>query len=269
MTTGGPTPAELVCARWKADRASLSEGTWSGDVASCNAGDISAEGRANALKLLNLYRFLANLPEVGDDATKNQKAEACALMMTANGQLSHSPPMNWTCYTQDGADAAGTSNISSGPGVMSIDLYMADFGNNTTIGHRRWIMSNSLGPIGLGSTDQNSCLLVIGGSGNAGKAYQPWPPAGAVPRDAIQAADSSGWTLQSDSLDLSQASVNITDGGVEKPVTVTQLLGGYGSAQAIKMVPQGWTSEAGHTYSVSISGVKDLITYDVEVVACP
>src|SRR5262245_26667027 len=61
-TGGATTPAGSggatgggndVCARWKADRANLSEGTWSGDIASCNAGDMTAEARDNALRLVN------------------------------------------------------------------------------------------------------------------------------------------------------------------------------------------------------------------------
>ena len=57
-TTGAGGSAD-VCARWKADRADLSEGTWTGDVTSCTAGDIGATARANALRLVNLYRWLA------------------------------------------------------------------------------------------------------------------------------------------------------------------------------------------------------------------
>jgi hypothetical protein len=267
------TPTDMICARWKGDRAALGEGTWSGNVAGCNAGDISADGRANALKLVNLYRFLAGLPDVGVDAAKNGRAQECALMMHANNQLSHSPPTTWKCYTDAGKTGAATSNISSGAGVMSVDLYMADPGNATTIGHRRWILSNSLGPIGLGSTSQYSCMLVIGGSGNGGKAYQPWPPAGIVPIEAFNASfqsiDQTGWTIQSDSINLSNAQVTVTDGGVNKPVSVTTLGANYGSSYAIRMVPSGWTTQAGHTYSVNVAGVSPPISYDVEVVDCP
>ena len=36
--------------------------------------------------------------------------------------------------------------------------------------------------------------------------------------------DTTGWTLQPDSIDLSRAAVTITAGDVDKPVTVSQLL---------------------------------------------
>jgi hypothetical protein len=60
--SSGTRTSEATCARWKADRANLAEGTWSGNVASCTVGDISADGRANALRLFNMYRWFADLP---------------------------------------------------------------------------------------------------------------------------------------------------------------------------------------------------------------
>jgi len=268
-TGGGGTG---VCARWKADRADMSEGTWSGSVQSCTAGDVSAAGRANALKLVNLYRFIAGLPEVTNSSSMDQQAQECALMMHANGQLSHTPPSSWKCYTATGAGSAGKSNIATSPGVDAVDLYMADPGNSTTIGHRRWILSNSLGPIGLGTTSAYSCLQVIGGSGAAGKQYVAFPPGGEVPLQMFTAAyaslDNTGWTIQSDSITLSGAQVTVTDAGAAKPVTVTQLQGGYGSKFALRFNPQGWTTQAGHTYSVSVSGTSPPISYDVKVVSC-
>jgi hypothetical protein len=266
---GGPDP---VCKRWNDDRADLGEGTWSGSVNGCNPGDVSADGRANALKLVNLYRFLAGLPAVTNDATRDQKAQACALMMDANNSLNHFPPSNWTCYSADGSQAAGSSNIATTPGVSAVDLYMLDPWNDTTIGHRRWILSGSLGPIGLGTTNSYSCMWVIGGSGNQNPAFTAWPPAGKVPIEAVNtqfgSLDQTGWTIQSSAMDLSNAQVTITDAGQNMPVSVSQLLGGYGSTWAVKIKPSGWSSQAGHTYSVSVSGVAQAINYNVEMVDC-
>ena len=60
----------------------------------------------------------------------------------------------------------------------------------------------------------------------------------------------------------------MTDAGANKPVTVTPLAGGYGSSSAIRFNPQGWTTQAGHTYSVNVTGIGTPISYDVEVVNC-
>ncbi len=275
---GGGSPgartAEATCARWKADTADLAEGTWSGSVDSCTAGDISAQGRDNALRMFNLIRWLADLPAVTTEEQRNQQAQACALMMTANDQLSHEPPMSWKCYSALGAEGAGTSNISSGPGVTSVLLYMVDNGNETTFGHRRIILSNELGPIGLGSAGRNgsSCMQNIGGKGKAGKAWMAWPPPGPFPiqanEDSWSSLDDTGWSIQSKGIDLSAAKVSITSGGQARPVRVEQLTGNYGNAKAIRIVPQGWQAEVGETYAVSVTGVSPAIAYEIEMIDC-
>jgi hypothetical protein len=277
VATGDRGTVEGVCARWKADRADMSEGTWSGNTASCEPGDISAEGRANALRLYNLYRWLGNMPSVVTDPTRDRQAQACALMQTANGSLSHDPPTTWKCYTQEGKDGSASSNISSGPGVSSVDAYMIDNGNATTLGHRRWIMSNSLGPIGLGSAGKGgaSCMQNLNGTGKAGKAWIAWPPQGIVPIQAFGGSggrgsvDTTGWMVQSDSINLAGAEVAVTANGADAPVTVTALGSGYGSRYAFRFNPMGWTSKAGTTYAVSVSGIPTPISYEVQVVDCP
>src|SRR6185503_16280440 len=114
-TTGDPDDAEAMCMHWLAERADLTEGTWTGNVAACDPGDIDAGARERTLRVLNLYRWLADLPAIGDDPTRNAKAQECALMMHANMTLSHTPPPDWTCFSADGSEAAGSSNIATGP----------------------------------------------------------------------------------------------------------------------------------------------------------
>lgn len=287
-TTGGATgdttgdasgepldEAAMLCARWNGDRADLAEGSWSGDVDACNKGALGQEGHDNALRLINLYRFIADLPPVGEDAARSDRAQACALMMHANGALNHSPPMSWKCWSAEGTEAAGKSNISGTPGVLGIDLYMVDPGNDTTIGHRRWILSNSLGGVGLGSTSQSSCLWVIGGDGDAGKPWTAWPPPGLVPYQAMHVpsigwsdVDKTGWSLQSDGIELGGAAVSVQESGVDRPVAVNPLGSGYGSTHAIRFVPQGWAVEPGKTYDVTVTGASEPIAYSVTIVDC-
>ena len=263
-----------VCERWNADRADLSEGTWSGTVDPCNAGDISEEGRANALKLINLYRSMVGLSAITTDPALNQKTQECALMMDANdpSPIIHDPPDDWLCYTSEGDSTAGSSNISGGPGVKSIDRYMADQDNASTMGHRRYILSNSLAPkIGLGSTDQWSCMTVFPLTGQGKNNWTAWPSPGKFPVEAFTVAEESidvtGWTIQSESIDLTDAQVSITDGGANLDVNV-DILNRVLSETAIRIVPLGWISEVGHTYKVSVTGIDTPINYEVEVVAC-
>jgi len=257
-----------VCQRWAADRVDRGEGTWTGNADACMAGDVTEPGRTNALKILNLYRFLAEMPEVTTDPVRNQKAQECALMQSVNGGLSHTPPTTWKCYTADGAEASGKSNISGGKGVSSMDAYMTDR-NVAQMGHRRWVLANSLGPVGLGSATA-SCFWNLDGTGKAGKAFVAWPPSGPVPFDVfrVNSLDTAGWTIQSDSINLGTATVTVADAGQDRPVTVSVLPANYGSRYAIKILPNGWTSQAGHTYAVSVQGTAMPIAYSVEVVDC-
>jgi uncharacterized protein YkwD len=272
--TGTPdSRRQEVCTRWRNDRQDVREGDWSGAVASCSAGDLSSDGRDRALKLLNLYRFLADLPPVTHDRDLDTKAQGCALMMDANQALSHDPPKSWTCYNDVGADAAGHSNISSGPAVGSMDLYMIDPGNDSTLGHRRWMLSNSLGPVGIGSTSSASCLWVIGGAGDARKPWVAWPPPGPVPSAALTtggSVDETGWSIESSDLDLTDAQISVSDGTQDLPVTVNQLGQGYGETFAVRWLPNGWKTQAGHSYRITATAPKlsAPISYTFEVVDC-
>jgi hypothetical protein len=285
-STGGGPPSctnivgdrkTQVCLRWNCDRMNRDEGKLDGDVGSCSAGTPAPLTIANTLKMVNLYRFIADLPPVTNDPMRGAKAQECSLMMAANMSLSHMPPMSWKCWTQNGFDAAGKSNIATTSAVQAIDLYMQDFGanNSTSIGHRRWLLSNSLGPVGVGTAQGGSCIWVIEGSGHADKKWTAWPSPGPVPIGAWQPGlgdgiDKTGWTIQSDSIDLSMADVTVKrDGKDDLMVTTTQLGAGYGSMFAIRFNPQGWTAEAGHSYHVSVAGTSTMIEYDVQAEGCP
>ena len=268
-----PDPVERVCSRWLSDRADMSEGAWSGSADTCDAGEVSQSGIDNALRLVNLFRWLSGVPEVETNDTLNQRAQECSLIMHAYGGLTHYPSENMSCYSEDGASAAGKSNLSPYAGVYSVDLYMSDPGNETTLGHRRWILSNGLGPIGLGSTSEFSCMYVIGGSGSGNSPWTAWPPPGIVPYELMNLAwatlEETGWSIQSDSTNLSNAAVTITlDDGTDLPVTVTELGANYGSLFALSMVPNGWVSEPGRTYDVHIEATGGVIDYSVELVDC-
>ncbi len=267
------TEAEAVCYRWNTDRADMSEGVWDGSVDTCDPGTPDPASVENALRLVNLFRWMSGLPEVHTTPELNERAQDCALIMEAYGGLTHYPAETFECYTNSGAQAASMSNISPYAGVYSVDLYMSDPGNSTTLGHRRWILSNGLGPIGLGSTSNYSCMHVIGGSGADSAPWTAWPPPGVVPYELTRLAwatlDQTGWSVQSDSMNLSGATVTITrDDGADLPVTVTQLGAYYGSLAAISMIPSGWEAEPGRSYDVHVEVSGGVIDYTVDLVDC-
>lgn len=270
----GAAPADgtELCERWNADRADMSESAWTGSVGTCMAGDMSATSRENALRLVNLARWIAGLPAVTMSAQFNQDDQACALMMTAEDTLSHEPTSDWECYTAAGASAAAGSCISGTNAVESVDLYLVDPGNETTLGHRRWVLSNWLGPVGFGSTGSYSCMRT-GTDGSADQEWTAWPTPGAFPIQATtdnwgRSLDETGWSIQSDDIDLADATVTITLDGSELPVSVAVLQGGYGSNHAISIIPDGWETEVDSTYVVSVTGVSSPITYSVTFVDC-
>jgi hypothetical protein len=124
--------------------------------------------------------------------------------MSAQGSLSHTPPTNWACYTTNGAEAAGKSNIglgADGPGV--IDLYVDDpgSGGNAAVGHRRWILYPPTKIMGTGSIPGTggwaaNALWVIGGTGSrpAQPAWVAWPPQGFIPYQILP-KNSQRWSF--------------------------------------------------------------------------
>ncbi|WP_420642604.1 hypothetical protein [Candidatus Leptofilum sp.] len=65
---------------------------WNGNVGSCVAGNTSAAFKEAILRRLNYFRSMAGVPDLeGLLAEYNSKAQAAALMMSAEGALSHTP----------------------------------------------------------------------------------------------------------------------------------------------------------------------------------
>lgn len=266
-------PESLVCERWRADRAELVEGRWTGSASSCDSGDYLEPGPTNTVRQVNLYRWLAGLPPVELSAGKNAAAQTCALLMHANRDIVHQVPSSWSCWSQAGSSAARLSNLATTPAVFAVDLYMTDQ-NVIELGHRRWILSNSLGPIGVGSTTDYSCLHVIGGDGRAGARWTAWPPPGEIPIQALHIAswmdvDRAGWSIQSDYVDLRAGAVTVTrDGGSALEIDVWSLAEGYGSTFGLGIRPRGWRTAAGETYRVAIGGLVEEIAWEFTVVDC-
>ncbi len=264
---------ESVCERWLADRADLAEGAWSGSAASCDPGEILEPGPENALRLVNLYRYLAGLAPVIRDPALDAAAQACALMMHAEGRLSHDPTTDWACYSAQGADGAARSLEDLAPVVAAIDVYMIDPGNETTLGHRRNILSQWLQAVGIGSTDRASCLSTdIPSQWIEG--FIAWPPPGQFPMEAIEplpwlgSLDDVGWSIQTTTIDLAAAEVTVRNAQDDVlPVEVWQLEPGYGSSYAIAIRPTGWSMQPG-TYRVDVAGVDPPIAYEFQVVDC-
>lgn len=268
--TGGVfTSAQKLCARWTDDRADLDEPFWTGDSASCTAGDIDGESRARVLRVVNLYRAVAGLEPVDLDEDYNALAQACSALMDANDTIEHMPPDTWDCYSYDGAKGASESNLATTPAVAAIDLYMGDTGNEDTMGHRRWILQNGLGPFGVGSTNEFSCLHVLGSRSVGPVPWTAWPPPGLFPIEAAFTLEPVGWSFHNHALEsLENATVQVTNKGELLPVDTWPLAGGYGGSEALAFRPEGWSIQAGETYEVEIGGIASPVAYSVVVIDC-
>jgi len=241
---------------------------WTGSVDGCVAGATSLAYEEATLRRINYYRAMSGLPgDVVFDSDQSVKCQDAALMMIANGQLSHFPPPGWTCYTAAGAEAAGNSNLALGAaGPAAVDLYMNDPGaGNEILGHRRWILYPRQTAMGAGSVTAASgsfsganVLWVLGPFGTRPPApeWVAWPPAGYVPYSLVFAR----WSFSYPSANFAGATVEVTSGTTSLPVSIISATDvGYGD-NTIAFVPANIPSRttpptANETYAVRIANV--------------
>jgi hypothetical protein len=256
---------------------------WNGDRTTCKAGTTSQAYADATMLRVNYYRAMVGLP--GDVTLSNAwslKAQDAALMMSAEGALSHTPDSSWSCYTANGAEAAGKSNIALGAdAAYAIDLYMDDpgSGGNAAVGHRRWILYPPTKLMGAGNVPSSggwaaNDLWVIGGAGTrpAQPEWVAWPPAGYIPYQ-VMPRSSGRWSFSYRNATFTNAKVFMQHSGTNVPVTMETQAQGYGD-NTLVWVPQGVSSGApvsDQTYTVTVSNVvvssvARLFTYDVTVI---
>jgi hypothetical protein len=239
---------------------------WTGDMASCTAGTTSVNYEEATLRCVNYFRAMTGLPgNVTLNPTKSAKDQDAALMFIANTALSHSPPDTWTCWTADGAEAAGRSNIALGRhGPGAINAYIDDFGSsNFGVGHRRWLLYPPLVEIGTGSTDvRNSyyngsnAVWVIGefGTRPPSPEWVAWPPDGYVPYAVVF----ERWSFSYPGADFSEATVTVNQGSTPVTVTLEPLDTRFIGDRTIVWkpdIPIGQKPAQDTTYSVRIENV--------------
>ncbi|KAF0812234.1 hypothetical protein IGB42_03224 [Andreprevotia sp. IGB-42] len=244
--------------------------SWTGSTGTCNPGDTPLSYKYAEVKLLNYLRAMGGLPgNVTLSLLLSTKAQQAALMMDANGKLSHAPDASWKCYSADGAEAAGRANLglSSGTlnaGIGGMGMYITD-GGVASLGHRRWLLYSRLGEVGVGDTPRANALYVIGGKAAPAPTLAngvPWPPAGYVPQDSSLALPTLPWSFSYPGADFSAATVALTD-DTNTAIALTsvgQLDNGYGDntlSWTISPGATGWNRYPADTrLNVLISNVK-------------
>ncbi len=241
---------------------------WTGDPSTCDPGEMSEALQARGLPTLDLARELAGLPPL--DAAPGAAAQACAMAMHANDRISHHPDRSWACVDDDTGRTAAMALLANVPLDTSMRAFLVDPGNDDTLGHRRWLLSSWLAGLELGSTDRFSCVeLLVDGLGTS-PPWVAWPPPGAIPRSLLEiygyTVDEVGWSIQSDSIDLSTASVDIVIDGEAHPVEVYPLEPLLGSLSAIRFTTD--TLPHSRHYRVVVRDVAEPFAYDVELLDC-
>lgn len=232
---------------------------WTGNTANCSAGTVSSAAQAATLSMINFHRAFVGLAPVTLNSTYSAKAQQAALMMSANSQLSHSPPSNWKCWTTQGSEAAGSSNLYLGrTGAAAIAGYIVDPGsNNTEVGHRRWILFPPTQQMGSGSTSNANALWVF--DSFTRPASEPesvaWPPSGYFP---VQMEPGGRWSFTMPGANFDGANVTVRNAaGQTLPVTRHTPAYGYGDATLAWQVG-GLSASVGlpaRTYTVTVSGI--------------
>jgi hypothetical protein len=177
------------------------------------SGDVAAEDR------VNYFRAMAGVPAgVRMDAEFNAKAQEAAMMMSAQGALSHYPDPYWACYSDIGAEAAAASNLSLGShGPEAISGQMRDNGdNNPAVGHRRWILYPQTERMGIGDMPPRDGFAATNAlwwedarlwspRPETRAAFVAWPPPGFVPYQVVPGR----WSFSYPDADFSEASVSM------------------------------------------------------------
>ena len=272
------TSAE-VCTAWRAAETRRETGDgFTVSTTTCDPGTLSRNALDDSLARLNFFRWLVGLGPTTDTQSGDDTAQACEVISAWNpaGPAAHFPASTATCYTPAGAGGAGSSNIAWGArdAADAIDLWMIDFGNETTFGHRRWLLNPPLNPVGIGhyrggnNYGSASCISVFGGSGTGpSPAFVAFPPPGFSPTALTQWQ----WTIHGN-IPLSGATVTVTrvGDGMVMTTRLEILQGSYGQA-AVSVVRDGWSPVAGQTYHVRLAGTGGLgvVEYDVKPTDCP
>ena len=301
---GGTDAGSVVCSRWNGDRTGLVNGTWTDwkedltDPSQCNAGVLSDEGRRSALRLVNLYRWIAGLPEVAtNDTTLTQTAQECALFEHVNlpiwgGNLHHTGdiPANPPPYCDFGnrKDAANY-NLAGWAPIDAVDDWMVDTGS-IRAGHRRTILRRLQGAnYGIGSAQgvpiyqDVSCQMVGGGTPYTAVNFVAWPAPGDLPSQALihggHPLDQGGWHVEVpqklDNITTDTVRVSRLDNGTwtALPVDVSKTDDSNDSNTAILIKPTGWSilqpqwyTEPNKRYRVQVDPAS--IEYEFQVVDC-
>jgi hypothetical protein len=230
---------------------------------------------------VNYYRAMAGVvAAVIEDPGLTTRAQRAAMMMSAEGELSHSPSASFACFTREGQEAAANSNLYLGRnGPSAVDGYIEDPGEtNTDVGHRVTILHPPTREMGIGDVGRSAAGLAANALwvfdervfDEGATERQPlmrerdrfvaWPPRGYVPADLVHPR----WSFTMGGVDLSGAQVAMyrpwaAPGDREIPLEIVDRVGAPGHVPLPTIVwePEIEPDPATDTlYLVIVSGVR-------------
>ena len=190
------------------------------------AGSLSAEQTESALDTLNVLRQLAGLRSVAEDADLNRIAQYGAVLCAAQGEISHTPDQPSDMpddFYALGAEGAARCNLAlfnwNEPrlSARAMIYFMQDdtASNLADLGHRRWMLSPTMGTAGVGmALDEPGrsyiALYVTDDSVSADYDYIAWPCAEAFPAELMNAETPWSISLNPEKYDLAASDPLIT-----------------------------------------------------------
>ena len=247
---------------------------WTGNVLTGVAGTLSQTYLTAILQRINYYRAMSGVAsEITFSATYDNMCQQAALMMAAQGDISHTPSPSWAFYTPEAAEGAANSDIrldsvgDEGPGA--VDRFIADAeSNNTYVGHRRWLIYPGEGEMGAGAvppsalSDGTAAIWVMSLLPRPADAplSTSWPNAGYVPAGLIPVR----WSFSYLDADFSGTTVSVTKDGTPMAIQQEALVGEYGAASdafvgdntIVWEMPNNSVSTTGdETYQVDLTNV--------------
>lgn len=252
---------------------------WTGNTASCYAGNILESTNEKVLQRINYFRRLVGLNDNITLDNNNQIYMEAALICSANMSLSHYPPTNWLCWSQNAYNGCNSSNLGLGShSSYSITGMIRDDGvNNYSVGHRRWILDSEKLKFSYGSTNNSMSLGCVGNHFDGNTEFPQfiaYPPNGYIPQELVFNRWSFSIPNENNpnfSADFSNAQINMSgpDGNVSINI-VSRTDNGYGD-NTIVWEPENILTSSNEDveYSVTVSDIEnisvDTYSYTVKI----
>lgn len=245
------------------------------------AGALSDASLQNALAMLNNFRYIAGLDyKVKLSSTYTQKAQAAALLLAVNGEVSSAPKkpsgMSTSLYNK-GYSGAQNSNLDYGASTLGSAAltWIRDNSvlNRLSLPNRTAFLEPKLGKVGFGAVGKYYAAYINDASAASEVTKVAWP-ARNMPLDYF--SDSDPWSVTGVKInDVSKVKVTLVRTGDNQTWTFSASTKTYdtdsgyfscskGEDSIVTFKPNGVTYKPGDKFSVKIAGTAEgTISYTV------